>query len=168
MGAKHPLWVRSFTRSEGFDHDEIADGSLLKILSADLFGWFLQQDENLEVKTLNDLISIFFTMWISTYLELLLPLMPSLLTSYYYVSLPNCGILRGRWRIYPTAKGQWARGLVQPSCPFSHGSRTSRAEVEWHAIVHCWFQSIKRSVSISPSCKLGHKGISLLWSKDFL
>ena len=61
MGASKTLWVRSFTREEGNDDDMKADASILKLLSSDFFGWFLQQGANLDISTLNGLASIFWS-----------------------------------------------------------------------------------------------------------
>ena len=61
MAPQQNLWVPTFTRDGGFDIDFEADASLLKVLSSDFFGWFLQQNANLDIDTLNKLVSIFWS-----------------------------------------------------------------------------------------------------------
>ena len=61
MAPQQSLWVRTFTRDSGLDVDSKADASLLKVLSGDFFGWFLQQNANLDIDTLNKLVSIFWS-----------------------------------------------------------------------------------------------------------
>ena len=61
MAPQQNLWVRTFTRDGGFDVDSEADASLLKVLSSDFSGWFLQQNANLDIDTLNKMVSIFWS-----------------------------------------------------------------------------------------------------------
>ena len=66
MGAHGSLWTRSFTRDWGSDIDTPANSSTLASLSHDFFGSFLQNGTNLDIKTLDGLVSVFFQAMAST------------------------------------------------------------------------------------------------------
>lgn len=55
-----PIWKRSFVRSAALDRDEIADEQFREANFTDAFGQFLQQGENANKKTFDDLVSTFY------------------------------------------------------------------------------------------------------------